>query len=82
LKRDLLATPVTPACYNASGCYSLKRGDAVVGFERVTYEVTQQDRAGAQAIRPRLNRRFAGLPDAVLGIEMLYLYGRKPGGEV
>jgi len=54
---------------------------AEAGFERVTYEVTQQDRAGAQAIRPRLNRRFAGLPDAVLGIEMLYLYGRKPGGE-
>jgi len=25
-----------------------------------------------------INRRFAGLPDAVLGIEMLYLYGRKP----
>jgi len=51
---------------------------AEAGFERVTYEVTLQDRAAARAIRPRLARRFQDLPEAVLGIEMMYLYGRKP----
>lgn len=50
---------------------------AEAGFERVTYEVTMQDREAARAIRPRLVRRFQDLPDAVLGIEMMYLYGRR-----
>jgi SAM-dependent methyltransferase len=51
---------------------------ANAGFELITYESILADAPDLRAIRRRLNRRFGQLPDTVLSIQMIYLYGRKP----
>lgn len=51
---------------------------ADAGFERITYEPFLSDEAGLAAVRARLAPRFRGLPNKLLAIQKIYLYGRKP----
>lgn len=51
---------------------------ADAGFEQITYVPIRHDQAAARAIRRRLDERFRRLPEKLLGIQMIVLYGRKP----
>lgn len=51
---------------------------ADAGFEQITYEPFRYDLPGLRALKHRLDRRFRELPERMLGIQMIYLYGRKP----
>jgi SAM-dependent methyltransferase len=52
---------------------------ADAGFEQITYEPFMVDHAALAAMHHRLDRRFRRLPEQLLAIQMIYLYGRKPG---
>ena len=53
--------------------------DAVhrAGFVRVRYDAFMQDRAGAVAVMPRLASRFRNVPEDILSILGISLYGKK-----
>lgn len=50
---------------------------AEVGFQQITYEAIKADQSGLQAVRHRLAQRFRAMPEKLLAIQMIYLYGRK-----
>jgi ubiquinone/menaquinone biosynthesis C-methylase UbiE len=52
------------------------------GFERVSYEVTIRDAAGLETIRPRLRARFGTVPDEMLAVLSILLYGGKPSDTI
>ncbi|NTV65757.1 MAG: methyltransferase domain-containing protein [Oscillochloris sp.] len=52
---------------------------AKAGFQMVTYESILSDVPGLQSIQRRLIGRFRGMPARMLAIQLIYLYGRKPG---
>jgi SAM-dependent methyltransferase len=51
---------------------------AEAGFEQIMYLPIMSDRLALQAVRHRLDRRFRALPEKLLALQMIYLYGRKP----
>jgi SAM-dependent methyltransferase len=54
------------------------RALANAGFEMITYDVIQSDALGLRSMQHRVDRRFRGLPEKLLAIQMIYLYGIKP----
>jgi SAM-dependent methyltransferase len=51
---------------------------AAAGFAQVTYEAMRVDKDGLRAVRNRLDQRFRDLPEQLLAIQMLSIYGTKP----
>jgi SAM-dependent methyltransferase len=51
---------------------------AEAGFEQITYASVCADKQALRVVRPRLHSRYRQLPDALLAIQVLHVFGRKP----
>lgn len=55
------------------------RALADAGLVDITYETLERDDEALETVADRLNARFQAIPRPVLAIQLINLYGRKPG---